>query len=112
MLVVHAFWLDGRLCLWAEDPDRPLPPKRPGRRPRVAPHPFAVRELRLDGDTGESRVRTLTLPTRGGLPESSPAASVPLAAPDQPLRAADWTVDTVEYAPDDAYALLRSSLAA
>ncbi|MEV0568069.1 DEAD/DEAH box helicase [Dactylosporangium sp. NPDC050588] len=111
MIVVHAAWLDGRLCLWAEDTDTP-PASRRGRRPRVPAHPFAVRGLRLDEDTGLQATRTLTLPTRGDLPEPSPAASVRLPPADGPLRLGEWTVDTIEYDADDAYALLRSSLVA
>ncbi|MEU0556192.1 DEAD/DEAH box helicase [Dactylosporangium sp. NPDC006015] len=111
MIVVHAAWLDGRLCLWAEDTDTPPAPRR-GRRPRIPAHPFAVRGLRLDEDTGLQATRTLTLPTRGDLPEPSPAASVRLPPADAPLRLSEWTVDTIEYDADDAYALLRSSLVA
>ncbi|GAB3823543.1 hypothetical protein GCM10027610_000600 [Dactylosporangium cerinum] len=110
MIVVHAAWLDGRLSLWAEDPD--LPPGRRRGRPKVPPHPFAVRGLRLDADTGVPATRTLSLPTRGDLPEPSPAALGPQAPADTPLRLSEWTVDTVEYGPDDAYALLRSTLVA
>ncbi|MGI5177673.1 SNF2-related protein [Dactylosporangium sp. CA-152071] len=111
MIVVHAAWLDGRLCLWAEDTDTPPAPRR-GRRPRIPAHPFAVRGLRLDEDTGLQATRTLALPTRGDLPEPSPAASVRLPPADAPLRLSEWTVDTIEYDADDAYALLRSSLVA
>ncbi|MFF5231564.1 SNF2-related protein [Dactylosporangium sp. NPDC000521] len=111
MIVVHAAWLDGRLCLWAEHPDEPHPAPR-GRRPRIPAHPFAVRGLRLDEDTGLPATRTLTLPTRGDLPEPSPAAAARLTPPDGPLRLSEWTVDTIEYDADDAYALLRSSLVA
>ncbi len=111
MIVVHAAWLDGRLCLWAEDPDQP-PAQRRGRRPKVPQHPFAVRGLRLDEDTGLSSTRTLALPTRGDLPEPSPAALGPAEPAGAPLRLSEWTVDTVEYGPDDAYALLRSTLVA
>ncbi|WP_425554502.1 SNF2-related protein [Dactylosporangium siamense] len=109
-MVVHAAWLDGRLSLWAEDPD--LPPGRRRGRSKVPPHPFAVRGLRLDEDTGVPATRTLTLPTRGDLPEPSPAALGPQTPADAPLRLSEWTVDTVEYGPDDAYALLRSTLVA
>ncbi|MEV4512190.1 DEAD/DEAH box helicase [Dactylosporangium sp. NPDC049525] len=111
MIVVHAVWLDGRLCLWAEDPDLP-PAQRRGRRPKVPPHPFAVRGLRLDEDTGLPATRTLTLPTRGDRPEPSPAALGRLEPTDTPLQLSEWAVDTVEYGPDDAYALLRSTLVA
>ncbi|MET7420730.1 DEAD/DEAH box helicase [Dactylosporangium sp. NPDC005555] len=112
MIVVHATWLDGHLCLWAEDPDLPPAQRRGGRRPKVAPHPFAVRGLRLDADTGVPATRTLTLPTRGNLPEASPAALGRLESSDAPLQLGDWAVDTVEYGPDDAYALLRSTAVA
>lgn len=127
MIVVHAAWLNGRLCLWAEDTDQPLdepsvqlvdqPGRRRGRAAKVArrsvpAHPFAVRGLRLDEDTGRSATRVLALPTRGGLPEPSPAAQSLRTPPDAPLELGEWTVDTVEYGPDDAYALLRSTLVA
>ena len=49
MYVIHALWLRPpeppapRLALWAEDSARPAaPPRRPGRVPRVRPHPFAA----------------------------------------------------------------------
>ena len=60
MYVVHALWLRepgvqesvrnasarnavSKLAVWAEDSTRPpAPPRRPGRAPRVRPHPFAA----------------------------------------------------------------------
>ncbi|WP_238016547.1 DEAD/DEAH box helicase [Dactylosporangium sp. AC04546] len=104
MLVVHALWADARLCLWAEDGTLPAAPTRS--RAHVAPHPFAVRGLSLDGDAGVAAVRTLRLPTRGGLPEPSP--SVAAEPPTGRLELRDWAVETVAYAPDDAVGLLRS----
>ncbi|MET7392285.1 DEAD/DEAH box helicase [Dactylosporangium sp. NPDC005572] len=100
MLVVHALWADARLCLWAEDGTIPAAPTRS----RV--HPFAVRGLNLDGDAGAPAVRTLRLPTRGGVPEPSP--SVAASPPAGRLELRDWDVETVAYAPDDAVGLLRS----
>jgi hypothetical protein len=113
VLVVHALWVTGRVCLWAEDPGSPPAPKRPGRRPKIAPHPFAVRGLRLDDGAGASAVRTVRLPTRGQAPQASPAVASPgdESVPELPLELREWTVDTVEYAPDEAFGLLRSALA-
>ncbi|MFG2039290.1 DEAD/DEAH box helicase [Dactylosporangium sp. NPDC048998] len=120
MLVVHALWVGGRVALWAEDPSIPFDRARTGRR-----HPFAVAGLDLDGGTGTTAVRTLALPTRGGRPEPSPAASMPVQGPvqgplegpidgsvERPVKGGRpalrrWAVETVEYDPDDALGLLR-----
>ena len=80
MLVAHAIWLDDRLAIWAEDFQRsPEPPRRPGRRPRRAPHPFAAGhdtlQEALDSLVAKAATgwRTLHLPAVGVAPVASPS---------------------------------------
>ncbi len=105
MIVLHGWWSSdsqpsGRLAVWAEDSEGPAePPRRPGRRPRVRDHPFALsgEDLRLvlarsagALAPGEVTVATLALPTRGAGPVPSPEL----------LRAGTALDD--DAAPDDA----------
>jgi hypothetical protein len=123
VFVLHACWLvdvstsqSGRLAMWAEDSSAPAtPPRRPGRRPRVQTHPYAVagETLRalLPPSTTAAPFGTamLTLPTRGGTPVSSPELvrdEVGDVAGE--VRPGAWQVPTVDLGADDAYAVLRS----
>jgi hypothetical protein len=54
VFVVHACWLGlstlrlGGLGIWGEDSSAPTtPPRRPGRAPRIQPHPYAVTHAEL-----------------------------------------------------------------
>ncbi|MEU8181673.1 DEAD/DEAH box helicase [Micromonospora sp. NPDC049047] len=120
MFVIHGLWLPGDgstggLAVWAEDSAAPPPPTRPGRPPRVRPHPFAAGHADLAAvlaDAAEpARPDTvlLTLPTRAGAPTDSPELIRTAVAP--PVRGrltlAGWRVPVLVYAPDDALLLLR-----
>ncbi len=63
------------MALWAEDSSVPLSPRRPGRAPKVATHPFAASHEQLAelgiGD-GKATTATIGLPARGGRPLDSP----------------------------------------
>ena len=88
MIVLHALWSrDGRLCVWAEDSERPAStPRRRGRppvKPRPRPHPFAadVEQIRVAlatagvPDRKDLRAEdtvVLRLPSSADGPESSP----------------------------------------
>jgi len=89
VIVVHGWWSattlgvgSGALVLWAEDSGRTrVPPRRPGRRPKVLDHPFAASAtdlLRVLHDAG-CNVRSaapdpavLALPDAGAGPVASP----------------------------------------
>ena len=82
VFVVHACWLPGgsglepgRLGMWGEDSSAPATlPRKPGRRPRVRPHPFAaahgdlIAALPAAGAKATTSTVTLALPTWGGGP--------------------------------------------
>ena len=117
MFVIHAAWLgSGRLALWAEDSSGPVVPvRRPGRRARSQPHPFAASSDSLTALLGERAIKAasgtvvLALPTRDGGPLESPEL-----VREQITRASAaassvgwWEVSTLEYDADDAFALLR-----
>jgi hypothetical protein len=89
VFVVHACWLPGRkhggptdagrLGIWGEDSSGPaVPPRKPGRKPRVQLHPFAMAHEDLVEVLPESALKatmssvTLNLPTRDGGPMASP----------------------------------------
>ncbi|MCZ7476805.1 DEAD/DEAH box helicase [Micromonospora sp. WMMC273] len=118
MLVVHGLWLPGAgLALWAEDSTLPArAPRRPGRVPRERPHPFAADHAALaaalDGPPGEPISVRLDLPTRAGSPLDSP--ELVRATVGEPVRGpvtrAGWRAPALGYAPDDAYALLRTPM--
>ncbi|MFI6520159.1 DEAD/DEAH box helicase [Spirillospora sp. NPDC050679] len=103
MLVAHATWHGGALCLWAE---RTGPPA-----PSGDLHPFATRDF--TGTSYEPLVRgafrvelTIALPTVGGAPVPSPELdSKPRDAPH--LR--DWTVPALVLDPLAAMALLQAA---
>lgn len=113
MFVVHALWRrdpdrgPGRLALWAEDSTAEVPPRKPGRAPKLRPHPCAAPHDRLAAVLGRSdgKATTLTvrLPTRGGRPADSL-----LLVRDQidqrsgPTTAGRWQVPAVEFDADAA----------
>nr|WP_228532199.1 DEAD/DEAH box helicase [Micromonospora sp. ANENR4] len=117
-MVVHGLWLPGAgLALWAEDSTLPArAPRRPGRVPRERPHPFAADHAALaaalDGPPGEPISVRLDLPTRAGSPLDSP--ELVRATVGEPVRGpvtrAGWRAPALGYAPDDAYALLRTPM--
>jgi len=116
VLVVHGLWLSaGRLALWGEDSALPAePPRRRGRRPRQQAHPFAAPADVLADVLGELATKAITgsvallLPTVGRGPLASPelirdeVAGVPAT-----VTLSAWLVPTLEYDPDEAYAVLR-----
>ncbi len=116
MLVIHGLWLPGAgLAVWAEDSTRPSrAPRRPGRAPRERPHPFAADHATLAATLGDAPAEPasvlLSLPTRAGSPLDSP--ELVRTAVEEPVRGpvtlAGWRVPALAYAPDAAFALLRS----
>jgi SNF2 family DNA or RNA helicase len=108
MLVAHATWHGGALCLWAEDPALPATTRV---RATPRPHPFAA-----DGFSGTSyaaptagamRVTlTLTLPGTAGGPFPSPelAREPPSTRPS----AREWRVPALALDPFAAMALLAA----
>ena len=110
MLVAHATWHGGALCLWAErtGPFSADPPD-PG---TAGPHPFATRDFTgtsyepLVGGAGRVEL-TMSLPTHGGLPLPS-AELGPRPIDGEPaLRA--WRVPALVLEPFPAMALLQSA---
>ena len=119
MLVVHACWLvdaaGSRLGIWGEDSTRPtIPVRRPGRRPRTQPHPYAavwpdlLALLPLVPADAGHQTATLTLPTTGGGPVSSPELirDETRTATDE-VRLQPWRVPILEVDADLGLALLR-----
>jgi SNF2 family DNA or RNA helicase len=109
MLVAHATWHGGALCLWAEDPALP-----DTSRVRVTPkpHPFAAADLRgtsyADLTAGAMRVElTLLLPGSAAGPFPSPE----LAREPSSRRPAlhPWRVPALALDPFAAMALLASA---
>ena len=135
MIVLHAWWsIDDRqletLALWAEDSTAPsAPAKRPGRRPRVQDHPFALDAAELIAlldlatripapVTASSAV--LALPTQGCGPTASPELPrVGTAEPEAAVAGAGvaaerglWRVPVVMLDPDGAWSLLGRAASA
>ncbi len=124
MFVVHGCWLPGRmhghtaepgrLGVWGEDSSGPAaPPRRPGRRPRVQPHPFAAAQEDLAEVLDPAALKatvstaTLTLPTRGGGPIASPQlVRDRLDAASGEVTAGQWQVPVLELDADLALAVL------
>ena len=124
MFVVHGCWLPGRmhghtaepgrLGIWGEDSSGPgAPPRRPGRRPRVQPHPFAAAQEDLAGVLASAALKatasavTLTLPTRGGGPIASPElVRDRLDAAAGEVTSGQWQVPVLEMDADLALAVL------
>lgn len=113
MFVVHALWRrdpdrgPGRLALWAEDSTAEVPPRKPGRSPKLRPHPFAVPHDRLPEvlglSDGKATTLALRLPTRGGRPVNS--LLLVRDRIDQnsgPTTAGQWQVPVVEFDADAA----------
>ncbi|MFI0357043.1 DEAD/DEAH box helicase [Actinomadura sp. 9N407] len=112
MLVAHATWHGGALCLWAErtgpyDPGSAQDPAAP-----AATHPFASRDFAgtsyepLVG--GAIRVElTMTLPTIGGAP--SPSAELGPRPSDAEPELREWRVPALVLEPFPAMALLQSA---
>ncbi|GAA4088745.1 DEAD/DEAH box helicase [Actinomadura miaoliensis] len=101
MLVAHATWHGGALCLWAErtGPYRPHPDV----------HPFATRDF--TGTSYEPLVKgafrvelTMTLPTHGDHPLPSPECGAEGVVPEE-LRA--WRVPALVLEPFPAMTLLQ-----
>ena len=121
MFVVHASWLGpatsrlGGLAVWGEDSSAPLTStRRPGRAPRVQPHPYAASHADLVallppvGGKAAPDTATLTLPTRGGGPVASPElVRDEITEVQGDLRAGLWQVPTLELKADHALDLLR-----
>jgi hypothetical protein len=127
VIVLHGWWspsagtaAPGRLVLWAEDGLGPAEvPRRPGRRPRLRSHPFALpgdqvaKALGLDV-SGELTTGTaeLSLPSYPNAPAASPElldlqprpATGTLSGPRPDVR---WRVPTAVVAPVLAAPLLR-----
>jgi hypothetical protein len=123
VLVVHGLWRSaGRLALWAEDSTLPAePPRRRGRSPRTAAHPFAATsEVLTDALTEALGVlgapfkpattdsAPLLLPTagRGPLPSPELVREDLTGAPTGPVALGAWRVPTIEYDPDEALGIL------
>ena len=108
MLVAHAIWHGGALCLWAEDPALPATTRI---RARPRPHPFAAAGFAGTSyaapAAGAMRVElTLLLPGTAGGPFPSPelAREPSTARPS----AHQWRVPAVALDPFAAMALLAS----
>jgi hypothetical protein len=119
VFVVHALWRrdpergPGRLALWAEDSTALVPRRKPGRAPKVRPHPFAAPHGLLNEALGiaggqSGTLLTVRLPTRGGRPLDSPQL-----VRDQVDQAAGattaelWQVPVVEFDADAAAGMLH-----
>jgi hypothetical protein len=116
VLAVHAVWSAAdRLLLWAEDAARAgdPAPRRPGRRPRVLPHPYAATPEETVDHLGEVAAKAaagtvaLRLPTRGGRPVPSPELPYPATTQHGGAEpAAGWSVPVLESEPDSALEIL------
>lgn len=99
MIVLHGWWADDRLVLWAEDSEEPAePPRRPGRRPQVQDHPFAVEPdllaKLLDVESGWTGTPVVSLPSTGRGPQASPEL-VGTDPPREPGEVRRWRVPTL-----------------
>ena len=107
MLVAHAIWHGGALCLWAEDPALPATTRI---RTTPKPHPFAAPDFA--GTSYEARtagaVRVspeMLLPGTANGPFPSPELTREPSPPPEPHR---WRVPALALAPFAAMALLGS----
>jgi SNF2 family DNA or RNA helicase len=109
MLVAHATWHGGALCLWAEDPALPE-----ATRVRTAPkpHPFAVADLTGTSyaplTAGALRV-VLTLLLPGSATGPSPSPELAREPSAKRLAAHPWRVPALALDPFAAMALLSSA---
>jgi len=126
VFVVHACWLPGRthggttepgrLGIWGEDSSAPaVPPRKPGRKPRVQAHPFAAAHEDLVAVLASAALKatastvTLTLPTRGGGPIASPElVRDHLDAAAGAVSSGQWQVPVLEFDADLAFAVLSA----
>ncbi|MBX7432566.1 DEAD/DEAH box helicase [Mycobacterium sp. Y57] len=108
MLVMHGFWLDGSLCLWAEDSDRTV--KSASQALRAArPHPFAVpADLLGEIHVGKQGTAELQLPSLRSSPLDSPELLrvTPRPAPHSEPALLPWTVPVVALPAADALTML------
>lgn len=129
MLVLHACWrgeaIDGatvatgaatvgRVGIWAEDSTSPAEARRrPGRIPKVRPHPFAAAAdalhtaLALGAGDATVSTATLVLPTRDDAPVASPELPRDDIGRPGPLTAASWLVPALTLDTDTLLALFR-----
>jgi superfamily II DNA or RNA helicase len=134
VLAIHALWSrSGRLALWAEDSaGEPVPRRRPGRAPRIRPHPFGAGDeallMALGPDSGADLKGAVTdldlvLPTVTG-PLPSPELTLDALLPDDEsgeepgtsgkdddpsapsITMAPWRVRAVEFDPDAALEII------
>ncbi len=123
MFVVHACWLSepsasppGRLGVWAEDSASPAEAiRRPGRPPRVRVHPYAAAHPELlallppVAAAGTTVTATLTLPTRGSGPVSSPElVRNEVGRATGEVRLGPWQVPMLELDGDLSLRVLRA----
>jgi SNF2 family DNA or RNA helicase len=109
MLIAHATWHGGALCLWAEDPALPATTRV---RTSPKPHPFAAPDLTGTSyaalTAGAMRVQlTLLLPGSAGGPFPSPELAREPSS--EPPAAHPWLVPALALDPFAAMALLSSS---
>jgi SNF2 family DNA or RNA helicase len=111
MLVVHGFWSDGSVCLWAEDSDRTV--KSASQALRAARrHPFAVpADLLSEIHVGKQDSAVLQLPSLRSSPLDSPelvrVAPRPAAQSEPALL--PWMVPVVAVPAADALTILDAS---
>jgi superfamily II DNA or RNA helicase len=118
--VVHALWLREarvrcpRLAVWAEDSSRPPePPRRPGRAPRVRPHPFAASADELlsllgpRGDAAGTATVDLHLPSGLGPAESPELVRDTVGGAGSALVTRIWQVPALAFDLEQAWTQLR-----
>ncbi len=126
VIVIHGWWTaapaGGHLTLWAEDATAPPEvPRRPGRRPRVQTHPFALaadelaKILALETSADPPAAGEIPLPGTARGPACSPELLAARAALGSDAVAVaegpptTWRVPTLRIDPDTALQLLLSA---
>ena len=126
VIVIHGWWTaapaGGHLTLWAEDATAPPEvPRRPGRRPRVQTHPFALaadelaKILALETIAAPPGAAEIPLPGTARGPACSPELLAARAALGSDAAAAaegpptTWRVPILRIDPDTALQLLLSA---